>query len=235
MKKNRFNQQHLGQKTPPVETPYHRAQQVWDQRLGVFALHANAWRRIAIVCFTLLTVLVILLAMSLSWHKPSLYIAEVTKEGRVLNVNMVSHEYRPTQAQEEYFITQFIQLVRGLPLDPVAAKNNWLTAYNFLSDRGAKQLNEFFREHNPLPKLSKETVTVTINDINPVSQHVFQVDWTEESVNQSGQITGQKQMSGVFTIVVHPPKSKEEMLKNPLGIYIVDFNISPAVRSIPKT
>lgn len=227
--KNQFNQETPSYKTPAPETPYVRAKQVWDERLSSFALSADHWRKIAMISLVLVVLLLILLFISLSWHKPSLYIAEVSKEGQVMNVKMLSESYQPTEAQEEYFITQFIKLVRGVPLDPVAAKNNWLQAYNFLSDRGAQELNRFFQQNNPLPNLSKRTVTVNITDINPLSKNSYEVDWTEESIDQNGQIIGQQNMSGTFTIVVQPPKTKQEMLQNPLGIYIVDFHISPKV------
>lgn len=215
--------------TPSAETPYMRAKQVWDQRLSGFALAASHWRTLALVSMAVTCLLLILLLISLSWHKPSLYVAEVSRNGEVVNVKLLAQAYQPTQAQEEYFITQYIKLIRNIPLDPVAAKNNWLAAYNFLTDRGAQELNTFFQKNNPLSELSKKTVTITITDINPLSKNSYEVDWTEQSIDQNGQILGQQAMSGVFTIVIQAPKTKQQMLENPLGIYIIDFHISPKV------
>jgi type IV secretory pathway TrbF-like protein len=222
----KFDRETPGYTTPAVETPYVKAKQAWDNRLAVFAMGANQWRKIALASMGLAVVLLILLLISLSWHKPNLYIAEVTHEGQVVNVKLLAQAYQPNEAQEEYLITQFIKLVRSVPLDPVAAKNNWLDAYNFLSDRGAQELNQFFQKNNPLADLSKKTVTVTITDINPLSKNSYQVDWTEQSIDQNGQIIGQQDMSGVFTIEIEAPKTKQQMLLNPLGIYIIDFHMS---------
>ncbi|MCD6048376.1 MAG: hypothetical protein K0S08_2023 [Gammaproteobacteria bacterium] len=226
---NEFNQETPTYKTAAPETPYLRARQVWDERIASFALGADQWRKIAFGSILLAFLLLILLFVSLSWHKPSLYVAEVSSGGQVMNVKLLQGSYQPTQAQEEYFITQFIKLVRQVPLDPVAAKNNWLTAYNFLTSRGSTVLNQFFQKNNPLQALSKKTVTVNITDVNPISNNTYQVDWTEESVDQRGQVIGQEKMSGVFTVVVQAPKTEQEILQNPLGIYITDFHISPRV------
>jgi len=229
--KNTFNDDTPNYDSGAPQTPYLRAKQVWDARMANFALGALHWRYIALISFALTLVLLILLLISLSWHKPNLYIAEVSEAGQVMNVKMLAQDYQPTEAQEEYFIVQFIKLVQGVSLDPVAAKNNWLMAYNFLTKRGAEVLNAYFQKNNPLAALQKKTVTVNVTDINPLSKNSYEVDWTEESVGLNGQVMGERQMSGVFTITVDPPRTKEQMLQNPLGIYIVDFHMSPRVAS----
>ena len=222
-----FNGETPNYRSPAPETPYLRAKQVWDDRLSSFATGADLWRKIALGGIALAIFLLILLLISLSWHKPQMYIAEVSEQGQVLNVKLLAENYQPTEAQEEYFITEFIKLVRGIPLDPVAARNNWLNAYSFLNNRGAQLLNRYFQDNNPQNALSKKTVTVSITDINPLSKNSYEVDWTEQSVGQNGQIISQQAMSGTFTVIVQTPKTKEAMLQNPLGIYIVDFHISP--------
>jgi len=222
-----FNRETPTYRSPAAETPYLRAKQQWDQRSAAFALGADLWRRCAVVAISLAVLLLIALLISLSWHKPKLYIAEVGQDGQVMNVKLLAERYQPNQAQEEYFIVQFIKLIRNVPLDPVAAHNNWASAYHFLTNRGADVLNDFFKKNSPLAILSKKTVTVTINDINPLTSNSFQVDWTEQSVGQNGQLLGQQLMSGIFTIIIKTPTTKEEMLANPLGVYIVDFHMSP--------
>lgn len=214
-------------RTPPAETPYKRAKQIWDRRLGRYATSADIWRKIALICMMLIILLFILLLLSFSWHKPKLFVAEVSAAGQVMNVQLLAMKYQPTQAQEEYFISQFVELVRSLPLDPVAAKNNWLKAYAFLSDRGAHQLNQLFKDNNPLPDLSKKTITVSITDINPLGKNTYHIDWDEQAVDQNGHIVEQRQMSGLFTVMIKQPTNEDEMLSNPLGIYIIDFHISP--------
>jgi type IV secretion system protein VirB5 len=172
------------------------------------------------------------LVFVLTSHKDKIYVAEVTKGGRVVNVAPLLVSYQPSEAQKEYFVANFIDLVQSLTLDPVAVKQNWLKAYNFLSNQGAERLNTYFRKNNPSALLGKKTITVQIVDINPVSKETMHVRWVETITNTNGQEEGKKDYSGVFTIVIKQPTTRGEILRNPLGIYIVDFNISQSERTV---
>lgn len=225
--KNPFQREAVSYKSEQPQTPYQRAQQEWDDRIGSSRAQAQNWRLIAILSLLIAIFMLLAMILVLTVKKDHLFIAEVTKTGRVVNVAPLTVAYNPTLAQKEYFITQFIELTRNIPLDPVVAKQNWLSSYKFLTQRGAEILNNYWRENNPVDMLGKKTVTVKITDINPVSDATFQVDWNETIVNNDGKEEGQKNYSGLFTIILHVPDTQEEILSNPLGIYIVDFHISP--------
>lgn len=223
---NPFKKETSKYESPESQTPYQRAKLEWDERIGNARTQAKNWRIVAILALFAIILLLATLVSVLNQKTNKVFIAEVTKTGRVVNVSPLLVKYQPTIAQQEYFIAHFIELVRSLPLDPVVAKNNWLNAYNFLNARGAERLNTFLREHNPTTMLGKKTVTVKIVDINPISNSSFEVDWTETIVNSNGQNEGEKNFSGIFTVTLKQPTSQKEILTNPLGIYITDFNLS---------
>ncbi|CAL7962570.1 type IV secretion system protein TrbF [Gammaproteobacteria bacterium] len=224
--KNPFKKEVANYKGDEPITPYQRAQQEWDLRIGSSRAQARNWR----IC----TFFSLLIAIALAWglvfvltsHKEKIFIAQVTTEGRVVNVSPLVVRYQPNEAQKEYFITHFIELVRTLTLDPVAVKQNWINAYSFLSSRGGERFNTYFKENNLVSLLGKKTITLQITDINPVSTNTMHVRWTETTINTNGQEEGKKNYSGIFTIVTKQPTTREEILRNPLGIYIVDFNVS---------
>lgn len=212
--------------SPESQTPYQRAKAEWDECTGGIRTEARSWRRVALFALGIIVLLLITLLVVINQRVERVFVAEVTKEGRVINVRPMTIKYNPNLAQKEYFIAHFIELIRSLPLDPVVAKNNWLSAYNFLDARGAMRLNSFLREHNPLALLGKKTITLKIIDINPISNSSFEVDWNETAIDANGQNEGTKNFSGVFTLAIKTPTSQAEILQNPLGIYIVDFSIS---------
>jgi type IV secretion system protein TrbF len=224
--KNPFKKEAANYKGDEPITPYQRAQQEWDMRIGTSRVQARNWRICAFFSLLIAVVLSGGLTFVLTSHKDKIYVAEVTKEGRVVNVSPLSVNYQPSEAQKEYFVVHFIDLIQGLTLDPVAVKQNWLNAYNFLSNRGAERLNAYFRKNNPTALLGKKTIVVQILDVNPVSDATIHVRWVETTTNVNGQEEGKKNYSGVFTIATKQPTTREEILRNPLGIYIIDFNIS---------
>jgi type IV secretory pathway TrbF-like protein len=224
--KNPFKKEVANYQTQEPTTPYQQAQQEWDARVGTATVQAKNWRIIAFFSLLISILLLASLIIALISRKDKLYIAEVTKEGRVVNVAPLLVTYRPSEAQKEYFVSHFIELIDSMTLDPVAVKRNWLHAYDFLTSSGAQRLNTYFKQNNPTAILGKKTVTVEIVDVNPVSEATIHVDWNKEVVNTDGQSEGKKNYSGVFTITTKQPTTREEMLRNPLGIYLVDFNIS---------
>lgn len=207
-------------------TPYQKAGQIWDDRIGSARVQAKNWRFIAMLSMLISLILLMMLIISLSLDQSKVYVAQVEKSGQVINVAPLMRNYTPTGAEQEYFLAYFIQLIRSVPLDPVVAKQNWMNAYQFLTQRASQQLNTLMREDNPLALLGKQTVTVKILDINALSDNTYHVDWLEKTVDASGQLVSTKNYSGTFTLINKMPSTQQEILQNPLGIYIVDFNLS---------
>lgn len=224
--KNPFKQENTSFRGITPITPYQKACQEWDLRIGSSRIQARNWRLAAIFSLIITIMLAIILTIVLVTKKDHLYIAEVTKEGRIINVAPLIIKYQPTEAQKNFFITHFIELIRTIPLDPVLAKKNWISAYSFLNSHSAEKLNTYFKQNNPVALLGKSTVSVQIVDINPISPTTTHVDWIETTVTSNGKQSN-KDFNGVFTINVKQPTKQKEILGNPLGLYIIEFNISP--------
>jgi type IV secretion system protein TrbF len=221
-----FKKESPSYKATQPETPYLRAKKEWDDRIGNAVVQTANWRLTAILALILSLILIVLLLLCVTSRKSKVFVAEVAASGQVVNIKPLVTTYDPTLAQKKYFITRFIKSIRSLPLDPVVAKKNLLSAYNFLTQRSSQQLNSYFRKHNPLQLLGKETITVKILDINPISKNTFEVSWSETHTDLNGITSTSKKFSGVFTITIKQPTTDKEILHNPLGIYIVDFSIS---------
>ncbi len=224
--KNPFKREVSSYKYDVPATPFQRAQQEWDLRMGDARVQAKNWRIAAISALVAVVVIAMILLVVILGKREHIYIAEVTKEGRVVNVAPLLVKYQPTDAQKRYFLVHFLELTRGLQLDPVLAKKNWLEAYNFVDNHGAVRLNQFFREYNPIAKLGKETVSLQINDVNPLTDYTMHIDWSETTINTDGEVVARKYYSGVFTIAVKQPLRQQDILHNPLGIYVIDFNVT---------
>lgn len=222
----KFNQATPQYKSPDVETPYMRARLEWSDRFGSLSAQASNWRLIAILSMIGVLVLLVLLGISFSTNKSKVFVAEVASSGKIVNIAPLATRYQPTKAQEEYFISHFVKLIRELALDPVVAKQNWLAAYNFLTQNSSKILSDYLQKSNPVKLLGKKTIMVNITDINPISNNTFQMDWVETITDVNNQDQQQQKYSGVFTIAIKQPTSQKSILQNPLGLYIVNFNIS---------
>ena len=148
--------------TPDPVTPYHKAAQVWDDRLGSARIQARNWRLAALATIALAVVLTTLLAVMVGRSGVIPYVVEVDRLGEVRAAGPAPDIYQPSDAQIAHFLARFVENVRSLSIDPVVVRANWLRAYDYVTDRGAQTLNEYAREADPFGKIGARTATVEV-------------------------------------------------------------------------
>lgn len=206
-------------RTDEPETPYQRAGQLWDERIGSARAQARNWRLMAFGGL----VLTIGLSSGLVWQSMQSrvvpYVVEVDNLGQVQAVAPAATEYRPTDPQIAWFLARFITDVRGRSLDPVLMRENWLQAYDFATKRGAIFLGEYARSANPFAEVGEKTVSVQVTSVVRASATSFQVKWSERAYER-GSLTGTSRWTAIVTVLLKPPRDAETLRKNPLGLYV---------------
>jgi type IV secretion system protein TrbF len=211
--------------TPSPVTPYQRASQVWDERLGSARAEAMNWRLAALGSIGLSVLLTVMLVVAGGHRSVTPYVVEVDRSGEVRTVGPAIDNYKPSDAQIEHFLARFIENVRALSIDPIVVRTNWLRAYDFVTDQGAEALNAYAREVNPFAKIGTTTIATEVTSVVRASSDSFEVRW-KEATFENGTMTKSDYYTGVFTIVFKPPDTTENLRKNPLGLYIHSLNWS---------
>lgn len=213
---------HYGQ-SPPPETPYQKAGQVWDERLGSARVQARNWRLIAIG----LLGAVLLSTSALVWRSlqstVTPYVVEIDTDGSVRAVTPALAAYDPTDAQIAHHLAAFIQNVRSLSIDPVVVRQNWLKAYDAVTDRAAVTLNSYARENDPFADIGRRSRAVDVVSVVRMSDTSFQARWLEKTY-ENGSLTAARRYTGHFTLMTQTPRDAETLRANPLGIYIHSLN-----------
>jgi type IV secretion system protein TrbF len=214
--------------TPEPVTPYQKAAQVWDERIGSSRAQAHNWRMMALGSL----VLSIILAGTLLWigHSGSTtpYIVEVDSRGGARAVGPALESYKPSDAQIAFHLARFVDNVRSLSIDPVVVRQNWLKAYDYVTDKAAVSLNEYARDNDPFTKVGRLSIAVEVTSVVRASENSFQVRWLERTF-EGGAYKDTKFLTGLFSIVITPPRMAEQVAKNPLGIYVHAFSWSQDV------
>jgi type IV secretory pathway TrbF-like protein len=206
-------------RTPEPETPYQKAAQVWDERIGSARVQARNWRLMA---FGLL-ILSAGLAGGLVWQSArgtvTPWVVQVDRLGQVQAVAPADAGYRPTDPQIAVQLARVIEDVRGLPVDPIVLRQDWLRAYEFTTDRGATALNDYARLDDPFAKLGRVQISVEVSSVIRASPESFRVAWTERSY-ENGQLAATERWTAILTVVIETPRDAERLRKNPLGVYV---------------
>jgi type IV secretory pathway TrbF-like protein len=163
--------------TPEPETPYQRAGQVWDDRIGSARVQAKNWR----LAFFAMLALSGGLSAGLVWQSArgtvTPWVVQIDRLGQGQAVAPAVADYRPTDPQIAWHLARFIEEVRSIPADPVVLRQDWLDAYNYVTDKGALALNDYARTNDPFSKIGKAQVSVEVASVIRASENSFRVEW----------------------------------------------------------
>ncbi|ETR77821.1 conjugal transfer protein TrbF [Afipia sp. P52-10] len=215
---------HYG-RTPAPETPYQKAAQVWDERIGSARVQARNWRLMAFGCLFLSAGFAAALVWQSGRGTVVPWVVQVDNLGQAQAVAPAVADYRPTDPQIAWHLARFIEQVRSIPADAIIVRQNWLRAYDFTTDRGAMALNDYARSNDPFTRVGKQQVAIDVSSVIRASPESFRVAWTERRY-QDGALAETSRWTAILTVVVQPPRDTEKLRANPLGIYVNAINWS---------
>ncbi|RRN63933.1 conjugal transfer protein TrbF [Caulobacter sp. 602-1] len=205
--------------TPVPETPYQRAGQAWDQRIGSARVQAANWRLIALG----LLASNIVQSGGMIWQAArgtvTPWVVEVDRLGQTLAVGPAVRGYRPPDPVIAWTLSRFIENTRALPADPVVLGQNWRRAYDFTDAAGAAALSDYARGADPFVEVGKAQVSVDVTNVVRASPDSFRLAWTERRY-VDGQLVSTQRWSAILTLVIAAPTSPEAFVKNPFGIFV---------------
>jgi len=206
-------------RTPYPETPYQRAGQLWDERIGSARVQARNWRLAAFVSLALTGGLAAALVWQSTRSRIAPYVVEVDRLGEARAVAPVADSYKPTDPQVAWHLAKFIRNVRSVSTDPVLVREQWLQAYDFATKRGALFLNEYARRADPFALIGERSVSVQVTSVVRASPTSFQVKWAEQAYER-GSLASTRQWTALLTVVERAPRDAEVLRRNPLGLYV---------------
>ena len=215
---------HYG-KSPQRETPYQRAAQVWDDRIGSARVQAKNWRLMAFGSLALSAGL----SGALLWQSLNgsivPWVVQVDRLGQAQAIAPATADYQPSDPQIAFYLARFIEQVRSIPADAIIVRQNWLRAYDFTTQAGALALNDYARANDPFAKVGRQQVAIEVSSVIRASPSSFRIAWIERRY-QDGSLASTERWSAILTVAVQPPRDADTLRKNPLGIYINAINWS---------
>jgi type IV secretion system protein VirB5 len=215
---------HYGSTSEP-QTPYQRAAQVWDERIGSARVQAKNWRLMAFGSLVLSAGFAAALVWQSAHGTIVPWVVQVDRLGQAQAIAPATADYQPTDPQVAWHLGRFIEQVRSIPADPIIVRQNWLRAYDFATDKGALALNDYARSNDPFGKVGKQQIAVDVSSVIRASPSSFRVAWVERRF-QDGSLAETSRWTAILTIVVQVPRDAEKLRANPLGIYVNAINWS---------
>lgn len=211
-----------------AETVYVRTRREWDARMGSAVIQAKNWRINSLVLAALLSASMVANVYLGRQPKVVPHVIEVDALGEVAYrgpAGETSASYKPSEALVRYQLRRWIDLTRTVSSDNVLLKRNWIDAYKMLTPAGNTRMTEWVAANDPFKRAQTETTAVEILGAVPITADSWQIDWRETLWDKYGQSIGKPVVwRAMLKIVLQPPETRQQMVDNPLGLFIEEFH-----------
>lgn len=215
-------------------SPFIAGMDEYMERYGSLSKTAARWRQISFVLVLLCALCVISVVIMSSSVKTVPFIVQVDQHGYEIAV-------KPVQASaidDRLIISRigrFINNFRTVLQDDTAQLVYIDFVYKSVPVSGAayRKLIEFYKDNNPLTiaTINKTTVLVELKSILPLgtSGKTWRAEWDEKRMSD-GNLNSSKSFTGIFDTQLMPPTGIREIMENPMGLFITDFNITEVLK-----
>ena len=208
------------------ETPYLNARREYMERYGDLVKSAHSWKMTAFASLGISAILTAgLVGVSLQ-SKVVPYAVELNGHNEVVRVQRADVLSAPNANQIRASLRTWVIGARSVYGDRYAMKNliDQTYAMTYPDSRAFKELAEYHRGNDPYQRAARETVTVDVKVVVPISDTSWQVEWTETTKELSGKVVSAQDMQGNFTVAISPPTDANQIMLNPLGLYVRSFS-----------
>ena len=219
------------------ENPYLSARKEYGDRYGSSVKDAARWRQISFFLVMLCVAFGALMMWMASQNKVIPYIVQVDKQGYAVAIKSSEQgavaDTRVIVATLGGFFVNFKTVIT----DVSSQKRMVNEVYSYLAKGSAAEsfVSHYYQEHNPFVATqdrNRYTVQVEIRSIvrSGSNDKSWQVLWSEEKLEQ-GTVIERTDWRAIVSIAVSPVRELEEVIKNPLGIFITDINMAQDLNS----
>ena len=211
---------------------YVEARREWDERYADLVLGKRNWQLAAAGSLAVALILAggIVWLATRSRYIP--YVVEVDKLGYALTIPqpLTATVVPDVMARmERYEIGAFIRNARSVSSDPQVEQQQLQALLAHARGAADRFLDAYYHTdgftHNPFKLAEKQTVGVQIDSILQLSDHSYQVRWTETTRDLSGVNLGAPtHWEAQLQTERIPPNSNDTIVSNPLGLYVTQIS-----------
>jgi type IV secretion system protein VirB5 len=207
---------------------YLEARREWNERYGEYIAREHAWK----LGFFVMGLISIICSGGLcyvsSQSKLVPYVVAVDKLGYAIGVQRADVAAKPDTRVIRAQLARWIENLRSVYQDAGAERVNIEYVYSMLrrTDPAFIHLNEYLANHDPFERAKSEGVSVQIGSVIPITGTTWGVQWKETIHSSKGEMLSNTEYQANLTTVIDLPTKEATLLRNPMGVYIKNFDWS---------
>lgn len=160
------------------------------------------------------------------------WVVELTEDGEATyqaDVVTALSNWSPSDATQRYFISHYIEDLRGVSTDNNVNKENANSIYQRTVETATTYVTSWYTQNNPVTRSKTEYVLIPLDQMAVVkySDNQWKVTWRETSYRVSDkEIFADQQCEAIITVKFYLPDTERRRRENPIGMYISDIQIS---------
>ena len=215
----------------PAETRFNRVINQYDQYINAIIKQNRIWQLVGLCSVVMLLGTIIGWFRVVSIQKEIPIVIEVNELGRAKYIgNIGNGSYLQGYTVKDYMIESvlrdFIAYTRNIYADQEVMSNNYQQAASWCSNEIKVKLRDDLVAEDPYAVIGRMKKSVSIESGIKITNGTWQYDWFDVTSDIYGKELSKQRCRGMFTVMIKEPQSENERFSNPLGIYIVDYNIS---------
>ncbi|WP_020405877.1 conjugal transfer protein TrbF [Hahella ganghwensis] len=217
------------------ENPYLTARRTWNEHVGSVVSSRQTWQVVGILSLLIALASVGGMIQIGSMSKFIPYLVEVDKFGRTASAGPVQQASKADPKIIGAAVSKFIEDARLVTPDIAIQRKAVFNVYAHLSpnDPATTKMNEWMNgseDSSPFVRAAKEMVSIEITSVLSQSPDTWQVEWEEITRDRQGEKKGlPERMRALLTVYTAEPTeqtTEDQLLKNPLLIYVRDYSWS---------
>ncbi|HHB95211.1 MAG TPA: conjugal transfer protein TrbF [Campylobacterales bacterium] len=213
-----------------INSVYLDARREWNERYGSYIKQAHIWKIISLllIIITLISVGGFIYTSSQNRFIP--YIVQIDKLGEPISTFRAKASLIKDPKIIKFSLSEFIVNYRTVYNDKEVQVQMIKKAYNYLSANSPayNMLTQYFVDNPPFHQ--NKRVVVKVISVLQLSKNNWQIDWEENTFNSKGELTQTENYKGITKFAIVPPTSEDAILKNPIGLYITEFNFNKKIK-----
>jgi type IV secretion system protein VirB5 len=214
-----------------VETRFDRVINQYDQYINKLIKDNRAWQIAGICSVIMILGTIIGWFMILNMQKEIPVVIEVNELGRAKYIGEISGKsylkgYTVKDYMIESILRDFIAYTREIYTDPDVITKNYQQAAAWCSNDTRVKLRDNLISEDPVSMAGRNRRIVSIESGIKVTNNTWQYDWFDVTSDLYGREISKLRYRGIFTVMIKEPQTESERFGNPLGVYIIDYNIS---------
>ena len=209
-------------------TPFNNNLKEFDEFIGESRKREKAWRRVALVLLSFLSISVLGWLYVSSLPKAVPYVIEVQPWGESKYLGNIGQAETGgiiiSDASWRYYLRKFIEYTRQISPDRQVTLSNLGEAYAMVTQTCSGVLTNMLKSEDAFAKIGADHREVKLETLIKVTSKSWQADWLEVVSDATGEEKSSIRKRGIYTVL--QGQSDERQIKsNPLGIFVDSFQI----------